>query len=179
MKTKIRQSSFSPRGNILGLIDAAHLQRRSTDSVMIPADVLTTHFGIHRRCAASQLRCRSSDAVIKLVLRCCLYWPNRWGWRQKVIMPLTTFMKRSWWCLLGQGKWHLPAKEYIITNVFWPRVRARALHAPVRCTHPSFWAHYHTKQGAARPPLPSQLRCFLLIPQNYKLTNFQEQNASL
>ncbi len=53
MKTKIRQTSFSPRGNILGLINAAQLQRRSTDPVMIPADVLTTHFGIHRRCAAT------------------------------------------------------------------------------------------------------------------------------
>ena len=53
MKTKIRQTSFSPRGNILGLINAAQLQRRSTDAVMIPADVLTTHFGIHRRCAAT------------------------------------------------------------------------------------------------------------------------------
>ena len=46
MKTKIRQTSFSPRGNILGLTDAAQLQRRSTDAVMIPAGVLTTHFGI-------------------------------------------------------------------------------------------------------------------------------------
>ncbi len=24
--------------------------------------------------------------------------------------------------------------------------------APVRCAHPSFGAHYHNKQGAARPP---------------------------
>jgi hypothetical protein len=24
--------------------------------------------------------------------------------------------------------------------------------APVRCAHPSFWAHFHAKQGAARPP---------------------------
>jgi hypothetical protein len=53
MKTKIRQTSFSPRGNILGLIDAPQLQRRSTDTVMIPADVLTTHFGIHRRCVGT------------------------------------------------------------------------------------------------------------------------------
>jgi hypothetical protein len=53
MKTKIRQTSFSPRGNILGLIDAAQLQRRSTDAVIIPADVLTTHFGILRPCAAT------------------------------------------------------------------------------------------------------------------------------
>ncbi len=42
MKRKILQTSFSPRGNILRLIDAAQLQRRSTDAVMIPADVLTT-----------------------------------------------------------------------------------------------------------------------------------------
>jgi hypothetical protein len=28
-------------------IEAAQLQRQSTDAVMIPADVLTTHFGIH------------------------------------------------------------------------------------------------------------------------------------
>jgi hypothetical protein len=53
MKTKIRQTSFSPCGNILGLIDAAQLQRRSTDAVMIPAGVLTQHFGILRRCAAT------------------------------------------------------------------------------------------------------------------------------
>ncbi len=53
MKTKIRQTSFSPHGNILGLIDAAQLQRRSTDAVMIPANVLTTHFGILRLCAAT------------------------------------------------------------------------------------------------------------------------------
>jgi hypothetical protein len=70
MKTKIRQTSFSPRGNILGLIDAAQLQRRSTDAVMIPADILTTHFG---NSDAAQLQRRSSDAVFKLVLRCCLY----------------------------------------------------------------------------------------------------------
>ncbi len=44
MKTKIRQTSFSPRGNILGLILAAQLQRWSTDAVMIPADVLTTEY---------------------------------------------------------------------------------------------------------------------------------------
>ena len=44
MKTKIRQSSFSPRGNILGLIDAAQLQRRSTDAVMITAYVFNHTF---------------------------------------------------------------------------------------------------------------------------------------
>jgi hypothetical protein len=27
--------------------------------------------------------------------------------------------------------------------------------APVRCAHPSSWAHCHAKRGAARPPLPA------------------------
>ncbi len=40
--------------------------------------------------------------------------------------------------------------------------------APVRCAHPSFWAQYHGKRGAARPP-PSQLRCFLFTLQNFPL----------
>jgi len=39
--------------------------------------------------------------------------------------------------------------------------------APVRCAHPSFWAHCHPKRGAARPPCPSQLRCFSFDPQKY------------
>ncbi len=30
--------------------------------------------------------------------------------------------------------------------------------APVRCAHPSFWAHKHAKR-ALRAPRPSQLRC--------------------
>jgi hypothetical protein len=33
---------------ILGYLDAAQLQRRNTNAVMITADVLTTHFGLHR-----------------------------------------------------------------------------------------------------------------------------------
>ncbi len=39
--------------------------------------------------------------------------------------------------------------------------------APVRCTHPSFWAHCHPKRGAAPPP-PSQLRCFSFNPHKYR-----------
>ncbi len=39
--------------------------------------------------------------------------------------------------------------------------------APVRCAHPSFWVHCHAKRGAARPPRPWQLRCFLVDPQKY------------
>jgi hypothetical protein len=58
---KIRQTNFSPRAkkkDILGHTDAAQIQRRSNDAVMITTDVLTSHFGIHRRCAAtaSELR---------------------------------------------------------------------------------------------------------------------------
>ena len=68
MKTKIRQTSFSPRGNILGLTDAAQLQRRSTDAVMIPADVLTTHFGIHRRCATTASEFRHCNQISPTLL---------------------------------------------------------------------------------------------------------------
>jgi hypothetical protein len=35
------------------------------------------------------------------------------------------------------------------------------------CAHPSFRVHCHAKRGAARPPRPSQLRCFLFDPQKY------------
>ncbi len=45
--------------------------------------------------------------------------------------------------------------------------------APVRCAHPSFWAHCHPKRGAARPPPPSHC-CFLFDPPKYitKLFSF-------
>ncbi len=135
MKTKIRQTSFPPCGNILGLMDTAQFQRRSTDAVMIPADVLTTHFGLHRRCAATA-------SEFKLVLRCCLYWPNRSGWRQKVIMPLTTFMKLSWWCPLGQGKWHLPAKECIIMDRLIPILTHHSSHWTVPLKKPDVSLSY-------------------------------------
>jgi hypothetical protein len=53
--------------------------------------------------------------------------------------------------------------------------------APVRCAHPSCWAHLHAKRGAARPP--SAHRSFAasyLIPSSKILINyFQEQHASL
>ncbi len=113
LRKKIRQTSLSPRGkkkDILGYTDAAQLQRRSTDAVMIAADVLTAHFG-----DAAQPQRRSSDAVTEFVLRCSVYWPNWLGWRQKVLKPLKTFMIFSWWCLLGLGKWHLPAIQFILT----------------------------------------------------------------
>jgi hypothetical protein len=31
---------------------------------------------------------------------------------------------------------------------------------PVRCAHPSFWAHCHPNGALRAPPCPSQLRCF-------------------
>jgi hypothetical protein len=43
-----------------------------------------------------------------------------------------------------------------LTSGFWPRVRARALRAPV-------FLGSHTQRGAARPQ-PLQLRCFLFTP---------------
>ncbi len=63
---------------------------------------------------AIKLQRRSTDAVTELVLRCCVYWPNRLGWRQKVLQLSSTFMILSWWCPLGHGKWHLPAIQFIL-----------------------------------------------------------------
>ncbi len=37
--------------------------------------------------------------------------------------------------------------------------------APVRCAHPSFWAHCHPKRGAARPPPPIAASLLLIRPQ--------------
>jgi hypothetical protein len=53
--------------------------------------------------------------------------------------------------------------------------------APVRCAHPSFWAHCHPKRGAARPP-PSIAASLLLIrPPNiykiYKVLTYEEYRA--
>jgi hypothetical protein len=50
-------------------------------------------------------------------------------------------------------------RKLLNTSGFWPRVRARALHAPV------FWNSLPRKTGAARPTRLSQLRCFLFDPQ--------------
>ena len=71
---------------------------------------------------------------IKLLLRCCLYWPNRSGWRQKVIMPLRTFMLLSWWCPLGQSKGHLPAREDIIMDRLIPILTHLSSHWTVPLT---------------------------------------------
>jgi hypothetical protein len=53
---------------ILGYTDAVQLQCRSTDAKMITVDVLTTHFGIHRRCAATALELRRCNRVSPTLL---------------------------------------------------------------------------------------------------------------
>ncbi len=63
---------------------------------------------------AIKLQRRGTDAVTELVLRCCVFWPNRLGWRQKVLQPPSMFMLLSWWCPLGQGKRHMPAIQIFI-----------------------------------------------------------------
>jgi hypothetical protein len=49
----------------------------------------------------------------------------------------------------------------MLTSGFWPRVRARALCAPV------FLGSLPRKTRRCAPPRPSQLRCFLFDPQKY------------
>ncbi len=44
------------------------LQRRSTDAVMIPADVLTTHFAIHRRYEATASELRRCNQISPMML---------------------------------------------------------------------------------------------------------------
>jgi hypothetical protein len=117
MKTKIRQTSFSPRGNILGLIDAAQLQRRSTDAVMIPGGVLTPHFGILRRCAATASEFRRCNQISPTLLSLLT---QQVGMASKSSNALRTFMLLSWWCPLGQSKGHLPAREDIIMDRLIP-----------------------------------------------------------
>ncbi len=48
--------------------------------------------------------------------------------------------------------------NYTVTSGFWPRVRARALRAPV------FLGSLPRPSGRCAPPRPSHLRCFLFIP---------------
>ncbi len=60
------------------------------------------------------------------------------------------------------------------TSGFWPRVRARALRAPV------FSGSLPHQPGRCAPPRLSQLRCFLFDPPKIKkLTISRNKNASL
>jgi hypothetical protein len=58
------------------------------------------------------------------------------------------------------------------TSGFWPRVRARALRAPV-----FFWAYKHAKRGAARPP-PMAASLLLIHPPKIKNKLFPETKCS-
>jgi hypothetical protein len=48
---------------------------------------------------------------------------------------------------------------------------------PLRCAHPSFWAHYHAKRGAARPP-PIAASLLLIYPQKLSLIGPNQQYAT-
>ena len=48
----------------------------------------------------------------------------------------------------------------LMTSGFWPRVRARALRAPV------FWGHCQAKRGAARPPVHRSFAASYSYPKN-------------
>ncbi len=59
--------------------------------------------------------------------------------------------------------------QLLLTSGFWPRVRARALRAPV------FLGSLPRPTGRCAPLRPSQLRCSPQTKKNY----FQKQNVSL
>ncbi len=100
------------KNDILGYTDAAQLQRRSTGAVMNTADVLTAHFGIYRRCAATASEFRRCNRICP-TLQCLL--TQLVGMASISTEAAETFMIFSWWCLLGLGKWHLPAIQFILT----------------------------------------------------------------
>ncbi len=52
--------------------------------------------------------------------------------------------------------------------------------APVRCAHPSFWAHCHPKRGAARPPAHRSFAASYSTPKNiYNLSNLGHPHQGL
>ena len=74
---------------------------------------------------------------------------NKWTCRRK-LPPMNTFFK---------------TKNYIYTSGFWPRVRARALRAPV------FWNTLPCQTGAARPTPPIAASLLLIRPPKiYKIS---------
>jgi hypothetical protein len=98
---KIRQTNFYT----VGLSQNVTVTAWDTEAVLWIMPKKTIYKPAQRRC---------SDAVTELVLRCCVYWQNQLGCRQKVLQPPSTFMILSWWCPLGHGKWHLPAIQFIL-----------------------------------------------------------------
>jgi hypothetical protein len=110
-KKKIRQTNYSPL-HILGHSDAAQLQRWSTDTVMITADVFNAHFGIHRRCAATASESQRCNWISPTV-----YWPKRLGWRQKVLKPMKTFTARLIQILTPlSSRWTVPLNQLTPTQ---------------------------------------------------------------
>jgi hypothetical protein len=68
-----------------------------------------------------------------------------WSWNILFYVPETHimyFIRRCWFLKCSEEI------HYVPTSGFWPRVR---------CVHPSFWAHWHCKRGAARPPVAASL----------------------
>jgi hypothetical protein len=75
------------------------------------------------------------------------------------------------YCLTGAIICETHITNIYLTGGFWPRVRARALRAPV------FLGSLPCPSGRFAPPTcPSQLRC---SPQNKRINYFQKQNVSI
>ncbi len=68
------------------------------------------------------------------------------------------------------GNQRAVVQDLLYTSGFGPRVRARALRAPV------FLGSLTHQRGVARPPPPIAAS---LLPQKLKINYFQKQNASL
>jgi hypothetical protein len=88
-------------------------------------------------------------------------------------MNATARSQEYYWSKRPQEAGH---KNIRVTSGFWPRVRARALRAPVFLSSlppPNRALH-------APPPRPSQLHCFLFDPQKYiNLSNFGRPRQGL
>jgi hypothetical protein len=102
------------------------------------------------------------------------FYSTRWSFSQhvpltKVRMFVLNLCHSNILCTYGRSSGILflhfmKSSKYWWTSVFCPRVRARALRAPV------FLAHCHAKRGAARPLLPVAASLLLILPPKiYKI----------
>jgi hypothetical protein len=84
--------------------------------------------------------------------------------QQKCILVLKIF---AWTHItIGKTAWWFPNQVLIMIIIILSVTLVgfgRAC-APVRCAHPSFWAHCQAQEGAARPPPIAAS----LLPQNKK-----------
>ncbi len=98
-----------------------------------------------------------------------------WIWiririRIQLIQIHSSGHNNDFYCVHAFSIWFIP--YYLIQQLHWRRFAwytvlvgfGRAC-APVRCAHPSFWAHYHAKQGAARPPTIAALLLLIYPPK--------------